>query len=440
LGFFDQIIWKVSRGDILAYSSLAKEYLLTDHFQPILYPVAFLYKFFPDVRLLLLIQVAVMVFAALPLYLLAKLISGSIFFSFSVIFSYLFFIGTQWSILNEFHQATFSPLFIIFIYYGLERKITIYYLIGIIGLFFTKEELFFLNASIGIIIFLYYKFKKTGLFLFLFSVFSFFLLTSYFMPGISANGIYRHSHLSTDAKSPTEFLIKITTDPTFAIISLISPTEKLKTLFFSLFSYAFLPLFAPMKIMIPLMEQFVSRFLYTGPQYTMWLNVNHHAAPSAMLLAVACIYTYQRIKSIKKFKIVFSSKYLGILLILFTVLQDIYFKAPIHSIFKKQFYLTPSWVKDSREIVKKMNEISPNGVISVQNSLYPHLSQREKIYLLPEIYDSEYIVVDFHDGPNKYAPYSQEKTNRYIEYLVSTNQFEKYYQKGQAIILKRKLL
>lgn len=432
LGFFDQIIWKVSRG-IFPFSTISKVNLFAGHFSPILILFAPLYWIWSDPGILLITQSFLVISAAIPLYFLAKSKTGSFLFSASAVLSYVFFMGTQWTILNEFHEMAVVPLLLAVIFYSLEKKRNILYFIALFLLLLTKEEMALLVSSIGLTSYFYFG-RKKGIALFIFGIILFFFLTLFFMPRISEEGVYYQSSLSSSAKTPSEFTIKVISDPFFMMKSLITPPGKIKVLIESLLSFGILPIFAPLVILIPLAEQFFMRFIYTGPQFTFWQNVNHHAAPAAILLAVSSIYGAVRFGNI--FHINKKKYWLICSLVLFfsSVSQDIIFKAPIHSIFKKQLYETQSWMKDNYDIISQI----PGGVpVAAQNSMVPHLSQREKIYLLPEISDAEYIAVDLHDGPNKYSPFNYAEMKQLTDDLLLNKEFIIKDKKGEAILLYR---
>ena len=120
LGYFDQIVWKLNRLQY-PFSTLNNVNFLANHFSPVLLVNAFLYIFWSDPRMLLVAQSFFVVAAAYPLYLLAKAETKSVLFSFSIVFSFLFFIGTQWSILNEFHETTYIPLLLALFFLALNR-------------------------------------------------------------------------------------------------------------------------------------------------------------------------------------------------------------------------------------------------------------------------------------------------------------------------------
>ncbi|MBM3283901.1 DUF2079 domain-containing protein [Candidatus Gottesmanbacteria bacterium] len=432
LGYFDETIWKISRGKF-PYSGVGCIWLLEDHFQPILYLLAPLYWIWDDVRILLLFQSFVMVFAAFPLYLLSKKITRHTFFSLSIVFSYLFFIGTQFAILNEFHQVTLAPFLISLIFYALSIKKNSLFILGVIGLLVTKEDLSLLVAAIGIGLIFKKGARKTGVITLALGIVSFFLLIYWIMPSISIKGVYSHMDFGEAGATPVDILLKIIVNPSFFFRTMVIPQIKLETLFRSLFNFGFLPIFSPFPYFIPLAEDFVSRFIYSGPQVTKWGLVNHHAATSAILLAITSIYGARRIEKIflqnsKGFLVI------SLILIITTITQDILFKAPVNSIFKKAFYFEEEWVKNNKEVLAYVPE---TAAVAAQNNLLPHLTHRDSIYRVPYGLNSEYIVVDLHDGPNKYSPLTYSEIMEFVQDLLKTKRYSIVYQKGEAVLLKR---
>lgn len=456
LGFFDQIIWKASRGDLIAYSTLAKENLLADHFQVVLYLLAPLYWIRSDVRMILIAQAILIVIAGLPLFILAKEVTKNRIFSIGIVIAYLLFLGTQWTILNEFHQMAFVPLFLSIIFLALHRKKLIGYWIGMIGLIGIKEELGLLVAAIGIAVWFGFSTiggvpsghprgvlswsSRTGVYTFIIGILSFFFLIYIMMPAISVEGTYHHMGFGEAGYTPIDVIKKSITNPSFFIKQMVYPTIKMKTVFDSFFAFGFLPLLAPIYL-IPVIEQFVTRFIYAGPQFTKWANVNHHAAPLGVLLAVSTVYASKWLSEIwrkgnkgdrgDKRKIF---TYLGGYIVIIVLVQDIVLHGPINSFFKPQFHEHYAWMKNNEEII----QLVPKGAsVAAQNSMFPHLSQRHEIYLLPEISNAQYIVVDLEDGPNKFSPLSKHEMETLIDTLTISKQYQISFQKGKAMILKK---
>lgn len=427
LGYFDEAIWKIGRGKF-PYSGVGCIWLLEDHFQIILYLLAPLYRLWDDVRVILVFQAMVMVFAGLPLYLLARRITKSIIFSFSTVFAYLFFIGTQFAILNEFHQITIAPLFIALLFYALVNKSRRLYLASLVMLVIIKEDLSLLVGAIGLGLLFTGDYRKRGFFTALFGFVLFFFLTYKLMPSISIKGAYAHFDFGEAGYTPLDIIRKTLADPFFFLRAMVYPDIKLQTVFRSLFSFGFLPLFAPLALLIPLLENFVTRFIYSGGQFTVWGLVNHHAAVSSMLLAVSAVYGARKLGKNVNWRI------LGIIIIAFTITGDIVYHGPVNSVFKPVFYLEEQWVRDNREVISK---VPPNASVAAQNNLLPHLTHRDNIYRIPYGLNSEYMVVDLHDGPNKYAPLSYSEMKDFVQSLLTTKRYAVVYQKGKAMLLHR---
>ncbi|HEY9611226.1 MAG TPA: DUF2079 domain-containing protein [Allocoleopsis sp.] len=72
LGIFDQAIYLISQGQP-PISSLIKVHILGDHAAWVFYPLALLYKIYPDVHWLFAVQALALALGALPTYYLARL-------------------------------------------------------------------------------------------------------------------------------------------------------------------------------------------------------------------------------------------------------------------------------------------------------------------------------------------------------------------------------
>ncbi len=437
LGVFDEWIWKISGGKF-PYSGVGCNWMIEDHFQIILYLLAPLYWLWNDVRVILIAQSFAFVFAGLPLYLLARGLTKHILLSFATVFAYLFFIGSQFAILNEFHQITFAPLFIALAYLFLERKKIKLFLYSIFFLLFIKEDLALLVGAIGLGLLFRKEYRKLGLLLTIIGFSFFFFLVYIFMPYISIKGVYDHFHFGAAGKTPIDIIIKVITDPLFFLRSLVWPLVKVKTIIQSFTTFALFPLFAPLSIIIPIIEDFSTRFIYAGPQFTKWALVNHHAATSAILLAIATIYGAIKLKKYiiyKSFKLNFYSL-CAILIILGIVANNLIFHGPINSLFKRQFYEEEPWMEDVREVLA---QVPKSASVAAQNNLAPHLTHRDDIYRIPFGLNSQYMVVDLYEGLSDYAyaPLSYKEMKDFVQELLTTKRYSIVYQKGSAMLLKR---
>ena len=252
------------------------------------------------------------------------------------------------------------------------------------------------------------------------------------MPGLSIMGKYSHLDFGSVGQTPLDIIWHIIINPLNMISVFTDSQVKLRTIFLSFYNFSFLPLFSIPIYIIVLLEDIFVRFIYYGPQTTKWALVNHHASISAIVLPFAAIYGAKFIYRISKGRLNFT--FLGFLLFFTTITQSVIVHAPVFSIFKKDFYSSQKWIKDNKSVIDK---IPPFASLSAQNNLLPHLTHRDNIYRIPYGLNSEYIMVDLHDGPNKYAPLSYREMAEFVENLISTGRYSVINQKGDAKLLKR---
>jgi uncharacterized membrane protein len=426
LGFFDQLMWQASRGNLNFVSTIGNINLLGDHFQPVLYLLAPLYWIWDDVRILLIVQALLITGAAIPLYLLAKQKLHSEFISISVGISYLIFSGTQFTITNEFHQSVFIPLLLSLGLYWLETDKMFRGLFFLTSLLLVKEETGLLLVVLGIMYSI--KFwkgpalrRKAGPLLILVGSIGFFLLLRIVIPAVSSQGRYIHYGYGSLGETPAEVVKSVVSNPLAGLKTLIEPKIKLEQVGASIISFGGLPLLSPVSL-IPVFQNYAVRFL-DDRNIHRWLNNNHYSAPLGPLLVYGTILALGRMRSFR----------LAVYLLFVSFGMAIFLKLPVFSLFKSQLYFTPQWVKDIDSVVKL---VPPNVSVATNNSVFPHLSHRDKIYLLPEIKDVEYIVLDLEDGPNKYSPLDYHQVVLLSDKLENES-WDKIAVSGKSVIFRR---
>jgi uncharacterized membrane protein len=161
LGIKDQVIWNTSQGRWFA-SSVEVTHYLGDHVQLIFLPLALLYRLWPDVRLLLVIQAAGLAAGVLPLYWLALRRLGNR--GLALAFSFLYLCYPALGFINRFgfHAVSFSiPLFL-FAYWSLEsqrpRLATLFVLLALC----CREEVGLTVSALGVYVLLARRGKKWG--------------------------------------------------------------------------------------------------------------------------------------------------------------------------------------------------------------------------------------------------------------------------------------
>ena len=424
-GFFDQLIWKLSRFKN-PVSSFSGFNIFGDHFQLVLIFLTPLYWLPYSLHLLLTTQAAVAVFSSIPIYLLCTKLLKNKFLAFSICLSFLLFVPFQFAILDGFHQSVFSVLFYSCALYALFLKKSRLYWISILGLIITKEEMALLAASVGIVAF-FSKEKTKGTVTFLTCIVAFFVIIKLIIPLVQ--GSYVHYGYGILGNTPSEILINSLKHPDLFVKNLVSPPVKLQSVLQAVLSFGFLPLFSP-TLLVPAIQQFVVRFLDSVSVHR-WLNLNQYSFPMAPIMAIATIFTVQKI--IKKFNL--KVALIAVFIMFSAILQDYIYHGPINSLFKRDFYVKKQWMRDNDEVIKY---IPQHASVATTNNLGPHISQRDSLYFLSKTNTSDYLLFDLEDDRVKYSPQSYQETLEVFNKEVQSGNYEIYKNIGKSYLLKKR--
>lgn len=437
---FDQQIHFVSQFRP-PYSSLMKMNDLGDHFQLItVITGAISYWIWENVNSLFILQALLGCLSAFPLYLISvsllrrtKLSEIKITaLSLVVALSYLVSVPFQSMLMDEFHNEPIIAAPLIFIVYFLIQKNWLGYWISFIIFILNKEMLGLMGMPIAIYTYLKSRNILHSVSVLLVGVGTTLILIFYLMPIISGTGRYVHFKVGNN---PTHLTSKFISNPTLFVSEFVDTPEKRTTITASLFAFGFLPLLAPSELILPIFSLAI-RF-YDDSSTRLHAFNNHYAVPFLPLLAISMVFgIFWLSKQLEKKGLL--KKYwwvLGAYLLLFAMLQNYIYHGPVNSVFKPSFYVVQQWERDAHELIKQV----PDYVtIATQNSLLPHLSERDSFYLLPEIGGAEYIAVDLNDGPNKFSPLTQTETALMIDKLVSDGGYKVVWQQNKSMLLKAK--
>jgi uncharacterized membrane protein len=427
LAVFDQPIYLFSQGKT-PFSSLHNTHTLGDHWHPLLLLVGGgLYKLWADPRMLLWLESAIAIASAIVIYVLAKKVLRQPVLALSLAVMYLFSVGFQAMVLDDFHDDVLVTLPLTLIFLFLQQKNWLGYWVSVMWVLLTKEEFGLLVAAIGVFTILKHRLFKLGMATVVIGITSFFLLLNVIMPRFSTgtDWQYNYRHYS-DTNRPSVILGRFWENPQLLITTLIDHPAKRQTLLVSLVSFAGLPVLAPVYL-LPALESLMIRFIDPTAPLRFAFN-NHYNGPLITLLAVTSIYGSRR-----ALKFISLLPLTGIILVI-TLGQNWLFHGPINSIFKPQFYRLADWQQDAHELVR---QVPRTCSLATQNFLLPHLSQRASFSLLPEIKDADYIAAVLnYSGPDFYGP-PLDKLQVQIDDLVATNQYRLIWQQNQALLLQK---
>jgi uncharacterized membrane protein len=154
LGIFDQNIWNSLHGRPFQNSiAIESPVLLGQHLSPLLIALVPLYALWADARTLLIVQTLTLTLTALPLYWFAREQAGQAL-ALVVVAAYFLFPSLQYVNLFEFHEVALAmPLLSLALFFFLRHQHRPFLICLMLALL-VKEEIGFIVAAFGVLIFL----------------------------------------------------------------------------------------------------------------------------------------------------------------------------------------------------------------------------------------------------------------------------------------------
>lgn len=425
---YDQALWLYSQFE-KPYSTITFQIDLADRFRPVMIPLSVLFWFSQNERTILIFQAIILAAAALPIWLLARRRLPRVLALLSA-FLYLDFIGVQSVVVADFHEMAILPFFLSWLFYFLDRQKWLAYFVALTLALSVREHVGFLLATLGIYIWFFSKNAKIALATTLISVSWSIMAIFILMPALGQ--AYYASFVRGD-DTLGEAILSYVTNPTLAVKSFFWPLSKIWTLFWSFFSFGFLPLFY-IALAPTILFQFTSRFLDLQHPIR-WTLFYHYSAELAVLLTVATTYSLGSI--LQKFgrdrKVIINL--IGFLIIAHLA-TNIILDSPLKNLLKPPFWRQQPWMADTNLILSK---VPRDASLQTQNNLLPHLSHRKEVYLLPIIRGAEYVVFDLHPGQNDWNFYTDnlEIAKAQFKQLVVEDKYKPIISAGDAYLLKR---
>ncbi|HCS78547.1 TPA: hypothetical protein DIV55_02270 [Patescibacteria group bacterium] len=431
LGFYEQTIWKYAHGEI-ARSSFSGKLDLADRFRPAMLLFVIPYALVPTTETLLILQALVIALACFPLFYLAKKITRHRNFSLIVCLAYLFFIGTQSLLLNDFHEVCLLPLALIGLLYFLETNKFRAASVMLILTLMVREYVGFLVVAIGVSALLTHKPRLFAFLMIAIGAIWSLVVIQVIMPALGQNMF--SGFLGGQASFTTE-LIQLITHPLHTISLLLTPVTKLKTMFVSFAAFGFLPVLYP-PLLVPIAMQLALRFLDLTHPYR-WTLYFQYSADLAGLMAIGAIYgSKQLLLFIKKIRII-SYTTIACLLFAITIFEQLFLSVPLKLLIQPNYFVTEAYMENNQALLQL---IPPDTSVATQNSLAAHLSRRDHLYLLPDTKNADYVMFDLHPNQSAYnfSGRTPEEIRELMDGLLANKEYLLVAQQGDAYVLKSK--
>jgi uncharacterized membrane protein len=413
LGIYDQVVWNTAHGRVLEYSAEPKHgaSFLATHLQPILVLLAPLYWLWSDVRGLIVLQTLAIAASALPVYLLAAWQLGSPWAALVLVFSYLMYPALQAVNAFVFHPESFEPLLLLSavvlfevtrnrlkIRWPTGRAASVLLVVVLILSLAVKEDVALILIAAGAYLFIFRKERRFGILLMAGAALWFglgvFAVMPLFRAGKLSPFFSRYSHLGA---TPLEIGRTLLTRPGMVAGTLWTPANG--TMLLSLLlPLAMLPLLG-LGVMLIAAPVLLAYGLSNDPLMQR-MEQFQYAAPIIPIMTAAAIYglgSWRKHRGLARLL----PLALVVLLLCSVLYQGARGFTPLSRLFD-----WPTAGEHQRVGKSLMRQIPPGAPLVVQDSLYPHLSQREAVsFLWPKDSWAEYIFLDvsdprLHNGDN----------------------------------------
>ncbi|MDD5165809.1 MAG: DUF2079 domain-containing protein [Candidatus Omnitrophica bacterium] len=390
LGIFDQAIWNTAQGNILFSSLKGNINLLGDHFEPVLLVIAPLYKIWPSVSVLLILQSFLLAFAILPLYLIANKILKARFLIFAFIISYILSEPMRGVGLSDFHPECFIIPLLFWVYYFLLEKKNLWLFFIVSLLLLCKEDVSFLIIAFGIFTLFFQKRFKTGSALCAIGIAAWVLETKFIIPYFNPSGTYPYMDRFPFGLTYVENL-KVVSENPLLLVNLFFQKTKIIYCLKLLGPVVFLPLLSPahyILIAIPLFKN----LLPVNVNFSGFYDItSHYTAGIIPFIYIGAIYGAGWLA--KKLHLRKASLFIGG----FVLLSSLFFygKTDGHQLAK---FIKGIKNNHSIEKLSYFQLVPGEASVATNFNLVPHLSHRKYIFEWSPYSQaskiSEYLVID----------------------------------------------
>jgi len=364
LGIFDQVVWHLSQFEPPASSIRGFSNFLGDHFFPVIAIFAPFYWISPGPATLIVVQALGSAASIVPVYLFARsrLAPGA---ALGMAIAYGCFWGIQRAIAFDVHETAFSPLVIAIAILAMDRRHWPLFWISVVAMLFIKEDHIPLVTGFGVLLVTQGE-RRRGIIAIAGSVAAMVAVVGVIIPAFNDVGIYEY----------TSSYIGVLADPWRIPLLLVSPPLKVQTAVLWLAPFAFLSLASPLAMLV--VPFALIRFLSDSPNH--WGTVFHYSAPLAPIVAMSAADGLARIarhlRAAAAHRLVAWAT--AVCVLCAAILPG---RQPLWRVFAPAHYRATGSTQVGRDL---LTMIPAGASVVAQAAVVPHLSSRDRIYVLDD--------------------------------------------------------
>lgn len=234
LGIYDNIFWHNANGDFMGCSYCKTGKHMSSHFDPILYVLSSIYRFYPRAETILILQSVWLATGVFPLYLTTKRVLRNPWLGVVLSAVYVLYPALHGANMFDFHSLTLVIPTLMWIIYSIDTRANVLFVVALVLMLMTREDMSLLACFIGAYAILQ-KRPILGLLTIVVSL-AYFVTTKQFVmadPGIimekSASSTSFHKFYSEMIPHEEEgvkgLVITLLTDPVFFVRILLKPDK-----------------------------------------------------------------------------------------------------------------------------------------------------------------------------------------------------------------------
>jgi uncharacterized membrane protein len=402
LGIYDQVLHTLLREGALRSTQHGAAAInhLSNHFSPILYLVAPVYALWQDARMLLLLQSLALGIGAIPVYLLARRITGSARLALALGCVYLLYPALHGVNTFDFHQIILATPLLLFSLWFLESGRDRAFVVTLLLALLVKEELGLTVAAIGGYVFVGKRRYRLGAALAVIGMGYFLIVTKAVMPALGgAPQVNRFAAMMASGEDGLEAIARtLLTNPFYTLTLIFSNPDRLIYLSQIFLPLLFTPFFGGIAWLAALPAISVSLLTDAETQFSIAYHYSAIFIPFAFYLA-ACglrfLLSLRRIGPEGEARLAPAEGLTAALVVAGLAMNFSY-----GWIFSKQFYELSLRTQHAATVRQCIAGIPPQASVSAMSDLVPHLSGRSDIYLFPIVNGADFIVFDADPAAN----------------------------------------
>lgn len=396
LAVFDQWVYLTSQG-LPPISSFFGFHMIGDHAAFILYPIALLYKIYPDVHWLFAVQAIALSLGAVPVYALALQAKLPHAYGKAIALSYLLYPSLfNSNFFTDFRPESIAiPALLWSIWAAINNK-TSQFIIAILFALICKDSLSLTIIFLGIWLWLFQQRKNYGIGCIFTGITWYFATVNYLVPllrGGQAGGVVFYGSIG---ESPKDIIINLFTNPGLIISKFINP----EVIFYYLLLLLPVIIAIHWKQALAIVPAIPMLLLNTISDYAAQRDlVHHYSLPIFPFIIIWLLNSIQQYQTEQKRPWLKPKILIIWAIITFSILA------------KYEFFITrylSSW-SNLASLHSAVNLVETEGSLLTTVKIAPHLSHRQTIQTVtshwqPDNETFDYVLLDFRVRDNSGNP------------------------------------